>query len=179
MQELLARDGFAALVPTVDERPARAQLRAQIARLERELACLFTEAFGRVELDRPDPAPAAPPRVLDLGGLERQRDGLADRVAAARAALRRRGHEEVASRQLLRAMLAHPADYKWVRVTRAEIGEPGCGNWHSKPRLGPIGMLMGWWRVKVSSGCPLAGRLAAVERQAEAEAATGAPGQGP
>ena len=32
--------------------------------------------------------------------------------------------------------------------------------------LGPLGMLMGWWRVKVSSGCPLAGRLEAVERQA-------------
>jgi hypothetical protein len=26
---------------------------------------------------------------------------------------------------------------------------------------------MGWWRVKVSSGCPLAGRLAAVEREEE------------
>jgi hypothetical protein len=164
MQELLARDGFAALVPEVDERPARAQLRTQIARLELELAGLFAEAFGRVELDRPHPAPVSAPRVLDLGGLERIRDHLADRVAAARDALRRRGREETASRELLRAMLARPADYKWVRVTRAEIGEPGCGNWHSKPRLGPLGMLMGWWHVKVSSGCPLAGRLAAVER---------------
>ena len=24
------------------------------------------------------------------------------------------------------------------------------------PRLGLIGMLMGWWQVKLSSGCPLA-----------------------
>lgn len=164
MQELLARDGFATLVPAVDERPARAQLRAQIARLELELGGLFGEAFGRVELDRPGPAAAPPPRVLDLGDLERLRDRLADRVAVARQALRRRGQEETASRELLRAMLERPADYKWVRVTRAEIGEPGCGNWHSKPRLGPLGMLMGWWQVKVSSGCPLAGRLAAVER---------------
>ncbi|HEX3241153.1 MAG TPA: hypothetical protein VHR18_13585 [Solirubrobacterales bacterium] len=164
MQELLARDGFAALVPEVDERPARAQLRTQVARLELELAGLFAEAFGRVQLDRPEPAPASAPRVLDLGELEQMRDRLADRVAAAREALRRRGHEETASRELLRAMLARPADYKWVRVTREEIGEPGCGNWHSKPRLGPLGMLMGWWQVKVSSGCPLAGRLAAVER---------------
>ncbi len=164
MQELLARDGFATLVPEVDERPARAQLRTQIARLELELAGLFAEAFGRVELDRPGPAPASPPRLLDLGELEQMRDRLADRIAAARESLRRRGREETASRELLRAMLARPADYKWVRVTRAEIGEPGCGNWHSKPRLGPLGMLMGWWQVKISSGCPLAGRLAAVER---------------
>lgn len=164
MQEALARDGFAALVPGIDERPARAQLRAQIGRLELELAGLFAEAFGRVELDCPAPAPSGPPRLLDLGGLERTRDELAARVAAARTALRRRAGEETSSRELLRAMLERPADYKWVRVTRAEIGEPGCGNWHSKPRLGPLGMLMGWWQVKVSSGCPLAGRLAAVER---------------
>jgi hypothetical protein len=32
-------------------------------------------------------------------------------------------------------------------------------------------MLMGWWRVKVSSGCPLAGRLAAVEHEVEAREA--------
>jgi hypothetical protein len=31
-------------------------------------------------------------------------------------------------------------------------------------------MLMGWWRVKVSSGCPLAGRLAAVEQEAQGQA---------
>ena len=62
-------------------------------------------------------------------------------------------------------MLAAPADYKWLRISRADVGEPGCGHWHSRPRLGPLGMLMGWWRVKVSSGCPLSGRLAAVERE--------------
>jgi hypothetical protein len=164
MQELLRRDEIAALDVRIDERPARAQLRGQIARLELELAGLFAEAFGRVELEHRDTALAVQPRVLDLGGLEQMRDRLAERIAAARSALRRRGREEAASRELLRAMLERPADYKWVRVTRAEVGEPGCGNWHSKPRLGPLGMLMGWWQVKVSSGCPLAGRLAAVER---------------
>jgi len=67
-------------------------------------------------------------------------------------------------------MLAAPENFKWVQVSRADIGEPGCGHWHSRPRLGPIGMLMGWWRVKVSSGCPLAGRLAAVEQEAQGKA---------
>jgi hypothetical protein len=60
-------------------------------------------------------------------------------------------------------MLAEPAAHPWVYISRHDVGEPGCGGWHSRPRLGPLGMLMGWWRVKVSSGCPLAGRLAAVE----------------
>ena len=62
-------------------------------------------------------------------------------------------------------MLTAPEKHKWLRISRADIGEPGCGHWHSRPHLGPIGMLMGWWRVKVSSGCPLSGRLAAVERE--------------
>ena len=47
-----------------------------------------------------------------------------------------------------------------MRVGAADVGEPGCGVWHVRPRLGLIGMLMGWWQVKLSSGCPLAeGRL--------------------
>ena len=58
-----------------------------------------------------------------------------------------------------------PPSTSGLRISRADVGEPGCGHWHSRPRLGPLGMLMGWWRVKVSSGCPLSGRLAAVERE--------------
>ena len=71
---------------------------------------------------------------------------------------------ETRNRELLELMLAAPSEYKWVQISRADVGEPGCGHWHSLPRLGPLGMLMGWWRVRVSSGCPLAERLAAVER---------------
>ena len=35
-----------------------------------------------------------------------------------------------------------------------KIGEGGCGVWEVRPRLGLIGMLSGWWQVKLSSGCP-------------------------
>jgi len=165
MEELLVREGFATLVDdTLDERPARAQLRNQIGALERELAGLVAEGFGRVTIEHRVAAPAVEQRVLDLGELERVRDALAQRIAAARLALRERAREEAGKRELLKAMLASPSEFKWVKVSRAEIGEPGCGEWHSKPRLGPLGMLMGWWHVKVSSGCPRAGRLAAVER---------------
>lgn len=148
----------------VDERSARADLRRQIGRLERELAGLFATAFGHVEIDCRVTPPAAGPRLLGLGELEEVRDGLAARVAEARGAIAARRELEAGNRALLERMLAEPAEFKWVRISRADVGEPGCGHWHSRPRLGPLGMLMGWWRVKVSSGCPSAGRLAAVER---------------
>jgi hypothetical protein len=170
MPDLLARDSLIGLHTGVDERLARAELRRQIARLERELAGLFAEAFGRVEIEHRVAPLAAQPRVLDLGELERLRDELADRVAEARSTLRERARVEAGNRELLRQMLAAPADFKWVQVSRDDLGLPGCGHWHSRPRLGPIGMLMGWWRVRISSGCPLAGRLAAVEQEAQGQA---------
>jgi hypothetical protein len=53
-------------------------------------------------------------------------------------------------------MRLEPGRYRWVRVHAADLGEPGCQSWQVRPRLGLLGMLMGWWRVKHSSGCPLA-----------------------
>ena len=63
---------------------------------------------------------------------------------------------EEANRELIEEMTADPASHKWVRVYNEDIGEPGCKNWHAKPKWGVLGMLLGWWRVKISSGCPLA-----------------------
>jgi hypothetical protein len=170
MPDLLERDSMMALRVEVDERLARVELRRQVGRLERELAGLFSAAFGRTEVEHRVAAIAAQPRLLDLGELERLRDELAERVAEARLTLRERARVETANRELLRKMLVDPAEFKWVKVSRNDVGEPGCGAWHSRPRLGPVGMLMGWWRVKVSSGCPLAGRLAAVEQEGQGEA---------
>ena len=130
----------------VDEQAARAQLRRQIARLEAQLC----DAGGRTH------AAAAGPRLLDLGELERVRDALADHVAVARTAQRARGERQAASRMLLEQMLRDPGRHKFVRVTQRDLGQPGCGAWHVRPRLGLIGMLAGWWQVKLSSGCPLA-----------------------
>jgi len=155
----------------VDEREARLQLRRQIARLEAELGGLFAEAFGHTEVPHRIDSLATAPRVLDLGELEVVRDRLADRVAEARSALVERKRVEEENRELVERMLAAPQNFKWVQVSRQDLGLPGCGHWHSRPRLGPIGMLMGWWRVKVSSGCPLAGRLAAVEHEVPARQA--------
>jgi len=161
---LLREEGLAGLGVAVEEREARLQLRRQIGRLEAELAGLFGEAFGHTEVPHRVGPLAAVPRVLDLGELEAVRDRLAGRVAEARQALVERRRTEDENRDLVERMLVAPQDYKWVRVSRQDLGLHGCGHWHSRPRLGPIGMLMGWWRVKLSSGCPLAGRLAAVDQ---------------
>ncbi|MGH2917202.1 MAG: hypothetical protein ACRDLS_01180, partial [Solirubrobacteraceae bacterium] len=56
----------------------------------------------------------------------------------------------------LERMRRDPARHRRVRIAAADLGEPGCGQWHVRPRLGLIGMLLGWWRVTLSSGCPLA-----------------------
>jgi hypothetical protein len=132
------------------ERAARRDLRDQIARLERELACAAVDSFPRREPVRAGRSASAQagPRLLTLGQLERIRDELADRIAALR---RNRGAEQ------LERMLREPERHRWAVVTSADLGEPGCRVWQVRPRLGLIGMLMGWWRVKVSSGCPLAG----------------------
>jgi hypothetical protein len=148
-----------------DERLARAELRRQIGRLEAQLGALAAEAFPRVEIDTGVVAVTGEPRPLSLGELEAIRDSLAARISAARRKLQERARLEAGNRELLERMLAAPAEHKWLRISRADVGEPGCGHWHSRPVLGPLGMLAGWWRVKVSSGCPLAGRLAAVEQE--------------
>jgi hypothetical protein len=56
----------------------------------------------------------------------------------------------------LERILLDPAAHRFARVSCRDLGEPGCGVWQVRPRLGLIGMLMGWWQVKLSSGCPLA-----------------------
>jgi hypothetical protein len=53
-------------------------------------------------------------------------------------------------------MLLDPAKHRRVRIAQRDLGVGGCGVWSVMPRLGPMGRLMGWWRVKLSSGCPLA-----------------------
>jgi hypothetical protein len=148
-----------------DERLARAELRRQIGRLEAQLGSLVADAFPRLRIDAGVAAVSNEPRALGLGDLEAVRDSLAMRIGTARRQLQERTELETRNRELLERMLAAPAEHKWLRIARADVGESGCGHWHSRPRLGPLGMLMGWWRVRVSSGCPLSGRLAAVERE--------------
>jgi hypothetical protein len=138
-----------------DERAARADLRRQIAAMELALARLFGSAFPRKGIDFAV-AGLGGPRVLSVDELESVRDGLAARIQEVKADLHGYAVVEESNRELIERMTADPASYKWVRVYNEDIGEPGCKNWHVKPRWGPLGLLMSWWRVKISSGCPLA-----------------------
>jgi hypothetical protein len=148
---------FAPAIAPPDERAARRTLRAQIARLERDLGDTVLAAFPHVRaparVDGPAPRRSGP-RVLDLGELEEVRDDLAERLSDARVVVGQRAELESRSRDLLEEMLREPERHKGVRLPVADLGERGCGAYSVRPRLGLIGMLMGWWHVKLSSGCP-------------------------
>lgn len=139
-----------------DERPARRALQSQIARLEGDLAKLAVASWPRKGLDLRVDRPSDRPRLRDLGELEQIRDALAERVEDLRRDLHDRHALEDANRRLIDDMLRRPEDHRWIRVSNADIGEPGCHHWHVVPRWGFIGMFANWWRVKISSGCPLA-----------------------
>jgi hypothetical protein len=155
--EMTPRTGAVPLRPRVapDERAARRSLLEQVARLEEELAQLFCSTWPRKGFEW-DVRSRGGPRVLSLRELEELRDELADRAATARRALSERTYVEEQNRVLIEEMLLEPAEHRWVRVANEDIGEPGCKHWHVRPRWGVLGMLMNWWRVVISSGCPLA-----------------------
>jgi hypothetical protein len=141
----------------IDERAARTALRAQIARLERELSATVAERFPYVAVP-PAPSGRAPsaPTLLDLGALERARDELVARTQELRARVQERDERERRAREQLERMRLEPGRYKFARLPVRELGQGVCGVWEVRPRLGLIGMLAGWWQLKLSSGCPLA-----------------------
>ena len=153
-------DTFRVVAPFVDEHvdeaAARRTLRDQIARLERQLGDAVVAAFPQTRLELRPAGGAAGPRILSLGELEEQRDALQQRLREVRAVLEARGAEVERNRVLLERMLLEPKRYKFARLHRTDVDMGGCGAWQVRPRLGLIGMLMGWWQVKLSSGCPLA-----------------------
>jgi hypothetical protein len=149
-------EGLDTLLYEHDERAARADLRRQIAALEAALGRLFGSAFPRTGIEFAVAAPGGGPRILPVDELERVRDGLVTRLQEVKGSLAGHAHVEEQNRRLIEEMTADPAGHKWIRVSNDDIGEPGCRHWHSRPRWGLLGMLKGWWRVRVSSGCPLA-----------------------
>ena len=138
----------------VDERAARAAMRDQIARLEERLAGHVTSAFPR------SPAPpriggSRGARLQTLAELEQRRDQLDACLAQLRRELDAVGERQEAARGRLEAIVLEPGAHRWERVTHEDIGEPGCRQYHARPRMGLLGLLMNWWRVIISSGCPL------------------------
>lgn len=140
---------------TQAERAARASLRAQIARLERELSAIVAGRFPHISAPVTAATAAGGPSLLDLGALECSRDRLAARVQQMRSRAGEREEHERRAREQLDGMRLEPGRYKFVRLPVADLGQGGCGVWEVRPRLGLIGMLAGWWQLKLSSGCPL------------------------
>ena len=151
---------------TTTTAPARADLRAQIARLERRLAEAVINGAPIAFRGRA----AARPHLLSLSELERERDSLTAQLAQASVALAEEADAQEHARMRLEAMLADPPAHRYERVALRELGEGGCGVYAVRPRLGLIGMLAGWWHVKLSSGCPLAMRHRALHAIAAAVA---------
>jgi len=146
----------AAPAPAVEsgERAARRSLRAQVARLERECSAIVADGFPHLGAHGCG-LPSQGPSLLTLGQLERLRDQLAGRLQELRRRAAERAERECRARELLEAMKLEPARYKFVRLPVADLGQGTCGVWEVRPRLGLIGMLAGWWQLKLSSGCPL------------------------
>jgi hypothetical protein len=159
-----------AYAPAEDrERAARSSLRAQITRLERECSAIVAEAFPHLSAEhrsatggavvggsaRRATAVPAGPSLLGLGALELLRDELAGRVQQLRRRVAERAEHERRANELLELMKLEPGRYKFMRLPVKDLGQGGCGVWEVRPRLGLIGMLAGWWQVKLSSGCPL------------------------
>lgn len=153
-----------------DEGAARRELRRQIGRLEAELAS-YSRDLGPSSATRP--VRPNEPRLADVAELATTRDALLSQLAEARAAASRRALRERRAREVRDAMVADPAGHRWEVVSAAETGEQGCTTYRVGPRMGPLGVLMNWWRIKVSGGCPLAEPLAAAQRPARSPLRSG------
>src|SRR4051794_18624335 len=143
----------------VDEAAIRRTLRDQIARLDGELADLG-RPYGAVTRS------GRGARLVSIAELERTRDALAVAASDERRRLDELGREQEEMRRVREVLLQDPERYRFARVTTAEVGEAGCRDWHVRPRFGLLGMLAGWWRVVISSGCPLPGRRGGVAPRA-------------
>lgn len=146
--------------PAPGEAAARRELRRQVADLERRLSetvlTAFPHAIGPLAPAATGPRRRPAPHVLALAELEALRDDLARRLTDAQRRVEEMGRRQERARERLERMLRDPRRHKFARVASAELGEPGCGVWQVRPRLGLVGMLAGWWEVKLSSGCPRA-----------------------
>lgn len=133
-----------------EERGAREALRGQIARLEARLVPYQEAQPASV------PAQELPvrPRLVSVDELVAIRDDLIRRLKGAQADAERRAQGEDAARAWREAATSDPSAHRWEAVSAGEMGEPGCGRYQVRPAWGPVGALMDWWRVRISSGCP-------------------------
>lgn len=136
--------------PEIDAKTLRRELRQQIGWIEKEVATY-------VRFDRNEPSPrrmssAAPTaRVTSVEDLERIRDELIDRLTHLRKDAERRSAREQRARRHLEDMVSDPASHRGEVVTVLGAGQSDLTTWRVVPRYGPLGVILGWWRVEVRS----------------------------
>ena len=99
-----------------------------------------------VRRSRRSPARACSRSVSSSASATRSPAGSATLQAAA-AAQRPPGGR----RARARADARRPAGPQVAAASNADLGLPGCTTYHVRPRAGLLGMLMGWWQVKISA----------------------------
>ena len=129
----------------------RRELRRQIGRLEAQLAEHVRDLPGETPAGGRGEA-----RILGVEDLEQTRDRLVARLSDAKRVAAERAESQARARTRRVALYRDPHAHKWERVSAEQAGEAGCVEYRVVPRYGPLGLLLNWWRVKVSSGCPLA-----------------------
>jgi hypothetical protein len=123
---------------------------------------VVAEGFPYIAAPAGANVPGQCPHLLSFAELERLRDRLVGQLHELHHQAAEHAEHVRRSRELLEQMKLEPGRYKFMRLGVANLGQGGCGAWEVRPRLGLIGMLAGWWQVKLSSGCPLPkGRAAA------------------
>ncbi len=140
---------------STDEREARRSLREQIARLERASSRVVAYGFPYIAAPAGANVPGHCPLLLSFAELERLRDRLVWQLHELHHQAAEHAEHVRRSGELLERMQLEPGRYKLMRLPVANLGQGGCGAWEVRPRLGLIGLLAGWWHVKLSSGCPL------------------------
>jgi hypothetical protein len=133
-----------------DTRGARDSLRTQIARLERELAEILASTYPPVAPPPTRRSAARRPTLIGLEALEAARDDLAHRLSQALRTADDQRRRQDEAQALLEDLLAHPEKHPRVRIANTDLGLPGCTTYTVVRRL-----TSPWWRVKISSGCPL------------------------
>lgn len=153
------------LEPGPESIESRQELRRQIARLEARLAAYAVPEVKRAVLPAATPPElGVVPHAAGLAELEATRDRLLAQLRAAGAEAERRDRRERVARRRVDEMAADPKRHRWEWTTSADTGELDCKTYKVVPHWGPVGAAMGWWRIRISGGCPLAGRLEAEER---------------
>ena len=166
----------------VDEAAARRTLREQIARLESELGALFCSTFPRTGFDWGVPSARRPARAVAAPSSSDIRDELADAARSTTAsssatAPTSRSSTAAASRRCCSTPPSTSGSASRTRTSASAAASSGT----SARASASLGMLMNWWRVRISSGCPLAmpARAGPASFQWVSAAASAAPPRAP